>query len=190
MSAQTPQFVLEHASLEARGLGARSSAHRNTHLDDEQFCELLALSATDAEAHPHVLACAECAAELSTMRSSLGLFRDASRAYADDELRRLPQMALPSRGMISPALKPAWWLTAAALMLAALTPLQMQRVRASHGSAAVMDEAVTASSAQSDEALLEDVDREASASLPSSLQALANPTSLDVPTSNASQRKD
>lgn len=184
MSGEMTQFVLEDASLNIHGV--------NDHLSDQQFCELLALSAADAEAHPHLRGCSECAAELSTMRRSLGMFRDASRAYADDELRRLPQIALPSRGMmILPAMRPAWWLTAAALMFAALAPMQMQRTRVSHDSAAMTVGVATVSDTQSDEALLEDVDREASASLPSSMQALANPsTSIDVPTSAATQRKD
>jgi hypothetical protein len=49
-------------------------------------------------------------------------------------------------------------------------------------------------SAQSDEALLEDVDRDTSASVPASMQALADPTdgaaSVNPSVSTSTQRKD
>jgi anti-sigma factor RsiW len=161
------------------------------HLSEDQFGELLAGSSTSA--NPHLLTCDQCSAELASVRESLSLFRDATRSYADNELRSLPQMTLPSRRFVSPALQPAWWLAAATLMLAALSPIQMQRQHAYHANALIAGAATTTATAstQSDEALLEDIDRETSASLPASMQALADPsTSLDPSTPLAVQRKD
>lgn len=175
----TPQLVLSRT--------APQDSHSGAHLNEDQFGDLLALSPADATPE-HLLACDACAAEVAAIRESLAVFRDASRAYADNELRRMPQMALPSRRLISPAMQPAWWLAAAATLLVALSPMQMQRMRTIHQTAQVAGSSSTANAEQSDEALLDDVDREASASVPSPMQALASPsTALDASTPLATQ---
>jgi hypothetical protein len=176
----TPQLVLSH------------TASKDLHLSEAQFGDLLTLAPSEADADAHLLACAECAAELAAIRGSLTLFRDASRAHADSELRCLPEMTQPSRRLVSPVQEPGWWLAAAAILLTALLPMQIQRLRLLHTATAVSGEIATTSSAQSDEALLDEVDREASAALPSPMQALANPstTPLEASTSIATQRKD
>ncbi len=170
------------------------------HLSEEQFDELLARSATAtdracAPAEAHLLACEQCAAELETLRESLLLFRTASTAYANDELRRRPQMTLVSRRILSPVMEPAWWVAAVAVLLAGLLPMQLSR-HPLHQSSASSSAALAVSSAQSDEALLEDVDRDTSAAVPASMQALADPTAggtvaLDKQSlSTSTQRKD
>jgi anti-sigma factor RsiW len=155
------------------------------HLSEVQFGEMLAGSSSTGQPDAHLLRCDECAAEIAAIRESLSLFRDATRAYADAELRRMPQMTLPTRRLISPAFQPTWWLAAAAFLLTALLPIQLQRQQRFRSMAAEANSASApvASKLDSDEALLEDVDRESSASLPSPMQALANPTtSLDPST--------
>ncbi len=191
----TPQLALEP-------VGTPNSAAGDPHLTEDQFGELLAASqeiaspgATRAEAH--LLCCKQCTSELDSLRESLSLFREASTAHADNELRRLPQMSLPARRLLLfPALDPAFLAAAAAaIFLVALLPMQGFRQQ-------TLQPAATASapspSAESDEALLEDVNREVSASVPTPMQALDDPTAsaspastgIETPIQNSDQRKD
>ncbi|MGA1984132.1 MAG: hypothetical protein ABSG84_16910 [Acidobacteriaceae bacterium] len=176
----------------------------NTHLTEEQFGELLSVSARGPALHnslaeAHVQSCEQCATELASLRECLLLFREASTAYADNELRRMPEVTLPARRRrFLPVVEPGYWvLAAAAVFLVALLPMQVVRQRAVQPASAVA--ASTSSvTAESDEALLEDVDREESASVPAAMQTLADPTdvvsstSADIGTSSqtSDQRKD
>jgi hypothetical protein len=173
---------------------------RDAHLTEDQYGELLAQSTeiTDSPSAPadaHVLTCEQCAAELATLRESLSLFRQASNAYADNELRRLPQVSLPARRLFSPALEPAYWAAAAAIVLAAFLPMQVMHQHSLQIAPSVAI-SVADRPVQSDEALLEDVNREISASVPTPMQALADPTvavaSVDTGSSvtTSTQRKD
>jgi hypothetical protein len=190
----TPQLALQ-PQIAASQSQTDSSAHLTTHLTDDQFDELLTRSANCAPspAEAHLLACDQCATELAGLRESLSLFRRASTAYAYNQLRGMPRMPLPSRRIFSPALEPTWWVAAAAIVLAGLLPMQLSRPHVpqtqSSGTVALEDR-----SAQSDEALLEDIDRDTSASVPASMQALADPTagaaSVNTSISTSTQRKD
>jgi hypothetical protein len=182
----TPQLALQLQIAASRG---------QAHLTEDQLDELLTRSANCAAspAEAHLLVCDQCAAELASLRESLSLFRNATTAYADNQLRSVPRMALPPRRIFSPTLEPTWWVAAAAIVLAGLLPMQLSRphVRpASSSSPATLENR----SAQSDEALLEEVDRDTSASLPTSMQALADPTagaaSVNPSVSTSTQRKD
>ena len=186
----TPQLALQ--SHIAAG---QNQTDKSAHLTEAQFDELLTRSANCASspAEAHLLACDQCAAELASLRESLSLFRHASTAYAYNQLRAIPRVALPSRRIFSPTLEPTWWVAAAAIVLAGLLPMQLSRPRVPQtpsSSAATLEDC----SAQSDEALLEDVDRDTSASVPSSMQALADPTagaaSVNASVSTSTQRKD
>ena len=165
------------------------------HLTEEQFGELFATNAAPATpatalANAHLLSCAQCAAEFASLRESLSHFRQASNAYACNELRRQPPITLPDRPMFSPALEPAYLAAAVAILLAAFLPMQALR-RAALQPAPSMVSGITDRSAQSDEALLEDINREISASVPTPMQALADPTAdTDTPIQNSPQRKD
>jgi anti-sigma factor RsiW len=172
------------------------------HLTEAQFGELIAASANNAAgtapAETHLQSCEPCAAEVASLRECLSLFREASTAYADRELRRIPQVTLPPRRpLLFPALEPAYWATAAAaIFLAALLPMQTLHRHAVQSAPAVAVGAPSASVAsESDEALLEDVSREESASVPAAMQALEDPsastTSAGVETLNqtSDQRK-
>jgi anti-sigma factor RsiW len=159
------------------------------HLTGEQFGELLARSAgslelPDALAEAHLRACERCAAELAALRESLALFREASSAYADRQLRLLPQWRIPVRHH---GLQPAYF-AAAAILLISVIPMQMAHRRSQ------LPKPVVAAGAESDDALLEDVSSEVSASVPAPMQALDDPivatenSAESVATSN--QRKD
>jgi anti-sigma factor RsiW len=174
------------------------------HLTEEQFGELIAASAkgagTDtAPAESHLQDCGQCASELASLRECLTLYREASTAYADRELRRIPPVKLPARRpLLFPVLESAYWAAAAAaIFLAALLPMQTLYRRANQPAPAVAAGAANASvGSESDEALLDDVNREESASVPVAMQALEDPSgstaSAGVETSNqtSDQRKD
>jgi hypothetical protein len=165
------------------------------HLTEDQFGDLLASASDTADpsnalAEAHVLACEQCAGELASLRESIDLFRHATSAYADSQLRNLSPVSIPARSMLSPALAPAYWAAAAAIFLAAFLPMQVLRQRSLQTvpptAASVADHPT-----QSDEALLEDINREVSASVPTPMQALADPgAAMEAPLQNSTQRKD
>jgi len=166
---------------------------RGTHLTEEQFGELIAGASANPAAAAHILTCQQCAAELDQLRESLSLFRQASTLHAAGELRRMALAPVPWRGILSPATQRAWLATAAAVaFLVALLPVHQQRRASMQHSSAVAADA-PGLSAESDEALLDDVDRDVSASVPAPMQALADPGAVNLTNSalNASdQRKD
>jgi anti-sigma factor RsiW len=202
----TPQLTTEQ--LAAQSGTTECASLGETHLTSEQFGELMGgttetASAELAQAEAHLLVCEQCAAEFASLRDAISLFREASNAYADEELRSRPRWILPARRSHSQSLIPAYWVAAAAMFLTALLPLQVMRRHtlappAAGVSSVAASVAVSnaASDTQSDEALLEDVNSEISASVPTSMQALADPTAdastvnneSSVPTTN--QRKD
>jgi hypothetical protein len=169
----------------------------SNHLTEEQFGELIAGDAQQIgpSAQTHLLTCEKCAAELASLRESLSLFQQATGAYAANELQRLPQVSIPIRPantpVLAPAFEPAYWLAAAAL-LAGLLPMQGLHRHALQPARAVASSSYGTSNV-SDEALLNDVDSEVSASVPASMQALADPAITDDSDTSAqtsTQRKD
>lgn len=169
----------------------------NQHLTEEQFGELLAPSAETPAANPdrafaeaHIASCAQCSAELASLRDSLSLFRQATEAYAEKEFRRMPQSSASRMPIRRPVLQPAYFAAAAALLLAAVLPLQMFHRHAKPAPPAI---AVTTPDrpAVSDEALFESVNSEISEAVPTPMQALADPTSNATSSvQNSTQRKD
>lgn len=174
-----------------------NTAPANPHLTEDQFGELLASSSRTSEtsaAEAHLLACEQCAAELASLRESLSLFRHASTAYANDQLRQMPQMSIPvRRPLLSPAAQTTWAFAAAATFLIALLPMQPYRQAALQPASSTVASTVSPAT-QSDDALLDDINQEVSASVPTPMQALADPTASSVTTaasvSTSDQRKD
>lgn len=185
----TPQPALQSGPAENPNL--------TPHLTMEQFGELLTRSATQAPddspsadvalAEAHLLTCKFCAAELAGLRESLSLFRDAGSAYADNQLRSLPQRSLPQA---RPALQPVYLAAAAAILVASILPLQrLHRRSAAPQTTAAVSSANRAS--ETDEALLQSVSSEISESVPTPMQALADPnTNVETSVQNSTQRKD
>jgi hypothetical protein len=181
-------------------LHSASTSGPSEHLTEAQFAELLAGPAPAAgsditPAHAHLLACEQCSTEMDSLRESLALFRDATMAYAGEQLRRMPPVPIPARTRVSPALWPVYLAAAAALVLAAFVPMQMlhQRSQKAAQQAATTHAATNFEryATESDEALLEDVDRATSASVPKSMQALADPTAAgDLSVQKSVQGKD
>jgi anti-sigma factor RsiW len=172
------------------------------HLTGEQFGELLARSAGSPEpldplAEAHLRTCEQCAAELAALRESLALFREASSIYADRQLRLLPQWRIPVRHHVA---QPAYF-AAAAILLLSLIPMQVAHRRSqlpkplvAAGASAVVAAGDQARTTESDDALLEDVNSEVSASVPAPMQALDVPIvtteTAAVPVATSNQRKD
>jgi len=171
-----------------------------THLTGEQFGELLSCSTETAGPEPtlaeaHLLACEACATELASLREVISLFCEASKAYAEEELRGIPRWKIPRRRLFTHTFVPVNWLTAAAIFLTALLPLQVLHRHAVQTPPAITDSEADRS-AQSDEALMDDVNRDLSATVPTSMQALDDPTDdasaadSESSDSTSTQRKD
>jgi anti-sigma factor RsiW len=169
------------------------------HLNEEQFALLLAATARDLResapdselgaVHAHASQCPECAAELTRMRDCIELFREASTAHADAHLTRLPAWQPPARRSF--VLQPGYWAAvAAAALIAALIPLQIgSHHRPQPPAQQPIAVAPQHTPAESDEALLESVNRELSESVPTPMAALVDPTASGTHTSqNSSQR--
>lgn len=169
------------------------------HLNEQQFAEMLLASRRELSEPPggseldallaHISECSGCAAELARMRDSLALFREASTAYADAHMNRLPAWQPPARRAF--VLQPAYWAAAAAaVFLATFVPLQMaNRHPVQPPLQTPANVAPQQAAAETDEALLEDVNRELSESVPAPMAALADPTGTPTKVSqNSTQR--
>jgi hypothetical protein len=141
----------------------------------------------------HLRACPLCAAELSSLQASLGNFQAATTSFANQELsllRSLYPNRIPNRINVPatprPAIhlyqKPFAWTIAAGLVVAAsigtLVPHGLRHQPALHTASAVVA-AIHPSTpaAESDQALLEEVDDDLSANVPSAMQPLSDPMS-------------
>lgn len=167
-----------------------NETHNAKHLTPEQFGELVdgGDAGADRGARAHLTDCAECREELDSMREALALFRESACAFAEREFargHRVETSFVPIHRRFSPGLL---WAAAGLLMIAAGLPIEMQRH--ARQPVDVMHTSTAAPQAhESDEALLEDIDREVSASVPAPMRALADPTgsasgtSSDVQTS-------
>ena len=96
----TPQLTTEQQAAQA---GTTDCALLGeTHLTGEQFGALMGGTTGTAgpevaAAEAHLLVCEQCAVELASLREAISLFREASNAYADEELRSRPRWILPAR---------------------------------------------------------------------------------------------
>jgi anti-sigma factor RsiW len=178
------------------------------HLTHEQLCGLVAadLAPDAALAHAeyaaeariveeHLRACAVCAAELETLRGSLGHFREASISYTREQFAR----STMTWSSIAPAphrylSQPLYWAAAVFTVAVALLPLGLrhhgaQMPSASQGvSAAATTAAVQA--AESDEELLADIDDRVSVDVPAPLEPLAGSSESKDSVSSSNQRKN
>jgi len=203
----TPQLNLEPSFG-----GATSGVHlaNGLHLTNDQMSDLLAGASTpqteaSAYAEAHLLTCAACAAEFASLREAISLFQEASVVHADREFDRLQTLARPAFPVLPTHRaypQTLFWVAASVVLMAGILPLEMRWQRAVSTSAAAAESSAPSAGAiakvaESDEALLEDVDRELSASVPAPMQALADPSGEDFAqppmqsdTQTESQRKD
>jgi hypothetical protein len=161
------------------------------HLTHEQLCDvLLAGSSLPQEGSPtivqeHLRACLLCSAELESLRASLTLFHQASTAYAG---QTFAQSAM-RKGSIAPPerylTQPLYWAAAAVLLVAASFPFTMHRPQPLIPSSAATAY-VSPHGAESDEALLEDIDQKLSADVPSPMEPLVDPAPATAATESTS----
>jgi hypothetical protein len=167
----------------------------NLHLSHEQLCDLIFAdlslepgSHSDV-VHEHLRACLICSAELKSLRDSLSLFRDASVSYAQQEFAR----SHAQRSSIVPPhrylTQPLYWAAAVLVIVAALFPLNMRRQQPSLP-AATKTAVSTASTPESDAALLADIDQKISDDVPAPMEALSDPTAGTSTSSTSDQRKN
>lgn len=166
------------------------------HLNHEQICDLL-LSDSDAsspitadasqEAHlEHLQSCLICASELDLLRRSVTGFRTTSVAIADRALARRPLQA-SFRALdgkrTARFVSPAFFWAATALLFTAVIPLGLFHENLNpflkHHEAPITASTTPSAPAhtlESDEALLEGINQDLSASVPSPMQSLADTT--------------
>jgi hypothetical protein len=172
------------------------------HLTHEQLCDLILAERSllledefrddrkpDSDVvQAHLRACPVCSAELRSLRDSLSHFRDASVSYARQEFAQ----SYARRSSIAPPhsylSQPLYWTAAAVVFVAALFPLSMHRQRPISSGAATAASA-SPQTAESDEALLADIDQKISADVPTPMEPLADPTA-GAATSSSDQRSN
>jgi hypothetical protein len=167
----------------------------NLHLTHEQLCDVLLADSSQPSAgfydtnvvEQHLQACLICSAELKSLRDSLSHFRDASVAYSRQQFAQ----SYAQRSSIAPPhsllSQPLYWAAAAVIFVAALFPISLHRLSAAREAAKTA--AVSAQTAESDEALLSDIDQKVSADVPSPMQPLADPTDETTSTTSTSDQR-
>jgi hypothetical protein len=164
------------------------------HLTHQQICDLL-LSTPPVEAEvsaepqqeahqQHVDACLICASELNLLRTSVTRFREVSVSIADRALARQTRSTLLPVERNTRTLTPAFFWAASGILFAAVLPLSlfhqnlnplMKQPTAAPIVATSSPTPVKALEPQSvsDEALLEGINQDLSASVPTAMQPLA-----------------
>ena len=167
----------------------------NLHLTHEQLCDVLLANSSQQSVgdrdtdvvEQHLQACLICSAELKSLRDSLSHFRDASVAYSRQQFAQ----SYAQRSSIAPPhsvlSQPLYWAAAAVIFVAALFPISLHRQSVAREAAKTA--AVAAQTAESDEALLSDIDQRVSADVPSPMQPLADPTAETSSTASTSDQR-
>ena len=151
----------------------------------------------------HLRSCPLCAAELSSLQVSLSNFQAATTRFANQELSLLRSLypnrinirsiaSANSRPTARIYHKPLVWAIAAGLVVATsigtLVPHGLRHQPALHAASAVVA-AIHPSTpaAESDQALLEEVDDDLSSNVPSAMQPLSDPISTSSADATATQ---
>jgi len=163
------------------------------HLTHEQLCDILLatsphpLSSESIAIQNHLRACPSCTAELTDLMASITLFRDSAISYAEHEFDHTPAQNLSILPSPMHRSRPALWAAAAAIVVAAILPITLHRERSSPPSTPTT--ASAPHTTESDEALLEDINEELSAPVPSPMQPLADPTAGATATQTSSDQR-
>jgi hypothetical protein len=166
------------------------------HLTHEQLCDLILaqpphrLSSDFAALDQHLGSCPLCAEELARLRSSIELFRESSTVWARQQFAevhaRTVSVLPPAHALSRPLV---WIAAAAALVLAVIVPMELRQYHAAPPAQVAASQ--TTRSTESDEALLEEIDQDLSASVPSPMRPLSDPTASMVSAeSSSTQTKD
>jgi hypothetical protein len=172
------------------------------HLTHNQLCDLLLasplqqndVSASEAqvsEIQDHLRGCYACSAELATLTTSLSGYRETAHAVAQRDFTPLPRTAPAPLLAHHSLLHPVYWAIAATALVVALLPFTTPRhpsIVQPQPTRAVA--APVAGGAESDAALLEDINKDLSASIPPSMQPLADPIPSSASNTDNSTTKD
>jgi anti-sigma factor RsiW len=143
--------------------------------------------------HDHLDGCYACSAELATLNQSLSAFRNASHSMAQRQFSSLHRSAFsPTQGR-KWMVQPLYFALAAALLVATAVPLALPHHPSAIQPAAHQIESAQSSpsarNAESDEALLEGIDQDLSASVPEPMQPLADPTATSTSVTSISTQR-
>jgi hypothetical protein len=145
------------------------------------------LSSDYAALQHHLANCPSCTQELASLRKSLSVFRKASISYAQQQSAQLRVNTTPSRSGI--IMHPIYWAAAAALCIAAALPITLHRQTPAEPISSASTSTPEAT-LQSDEVLLEEVNQEISAPIPSPMRPLADPTASSAATPSTSSQRN
>jgi hypothetical protein len=152
----------------------------NSHLSSEQLERALA-GRPAPEVVQHLKKCARCNEDIAATGALLAGFRNAATGAAEEYRRLAPARA--SKRMP----RMAWALAAAALFVGVGAPLAVHHRNAGR---VITGEVAATQPAISDEALLENVQDDLSASVPKSLLPLANTSTKDSATAQQKNYKN
>jgi hypothetical protein len=167
-----------------------------SHLTHKQLCDLVIASPLDPEAaaddtvHTHLHSCYTCMAELTALTGTLDQFQTVAHTVTGREFNVQPRAKISLLAARKPAfrwMQPLSFALAIALLVAVALPFTLTQhhpaiaPQQAHIMAPV---AAPAANAISDEALLEGVDQDLSASIPDSMQPLADPTATAATTTS------
>lgn len=171
-------------------LHSTQTHHQTQHLTHEQLSDLLiddpvicdlevesSFHSTDADAARHLGQCPLCSAELAELRSGLCLLRSTSTALARHQHALLS--TVPARRPTHPV-RPLSITALAAVLFAAVLPFAHLPHRATSQST---PQSTPAHPELSDEALLEGINQDLAAPVPTAMQPLVDPVSKATTTS-------
>lgn len=157
----------------------------NQHLSHERISELLIESQNDSATNDekaHLASCAECSADLAELRAAISTFGEAARDWSATQDSRQLQWEMKQEG------RKKWWTIpnlgwglAAAIVLLAVVWAPVHRGHESQH--------ITASNAQNDEMLMQQIDAQLSRKVPTAMDPLANLISEDSSTNNTTGSK-
>ena len=166
-----------------------------SHLTHEQLCDMILarsphpLSSDFAALQCHLHTCPACTEELASLRSSLALLREASTGYSRRQLARSHEGA-PIKSIRSTNLRPLLWTAAALIAIATTLPFSLHNYRQPAATPSSAIATTPVQTQQSDEALLEEINQELSAPIPSPVRPLADPTASSATTPYTSSRRN
>ena len=156
-------------------------------IDDPVICDLEVESSflfADSEAARHLSQCPLCATELADLRSGLCLLRSTSTTIARQQHALLSTTPVPHP---THPLHPLSIATLAALVFAAILPFAHLPHRST---SQATPPSTSARPELSDEALLEGINQDLSAPVPTAMQPLVDPVSQATNPTNSSPRKN
>jgi len=150
----------------------------NPHLTESQLYDLLSGDSTATAASHHLASCARCRAEFDSLRDTLSSFRLAATNLSLTHVPFRRAVETPSRPTLLNRSHILWasGLATAAVAVAIVLPTVHPKPTPTQ-TPTVATDATARLNAESDEALLSDIDRDLSTSVPTPLEPLTGTSS-------------